>query len=67
MRFAAVEAVEREQDLCDLAPQRVLIAAKPVERVTRQMDQSQVALREVTARIRRGPFVLHDRRQKAGR
>ena len=40
LRFAAIEVVEGEKDLGDLAPQRVLIAAEPVERVSRQIGEA---------------------------
>ncbi len=40
---AAVEAVEHEEDLADLAPERDLVTAQPVERIVRQLGQAQKA------------------------
>ena len=40
LRLAAFEGVEREQRSGRLAPQRVFVAAEPVERVARQIGQT---------------------------
>ena len=48
--FAAVQLIEREQDLCDLAPERCFIATEAVERVVRQIGKAQEARREVSGR-----------------
>ena len=58
LRLAAVEIVERKEDLVDLPPQRVFVAAEPVDRARRQIGQTQKALREMEARIGGGFLLL---------
>jgi len=58
LRLAAVEILEREENLGDLTPQRVFVAAKPVERVGRGIDQTQIALRNCGGQDRRWAVFL---------
>src|SRR6516165_3613014 len=50
-RFAAVETLQREQDLTGLTPKRGLIAAQPVEGIGRQIGEANKGAREVSALI----------------
>src|SRR6185437_13796040 len=50
VRLAAIEVVERGQDLADLAPQRKFVAAEAVEREVGLVGQAQKAARELHAR-----------------
>jgi hypothetical protein len=49
--FATIRCIESKQDLAGLAPEDGFIPAEPVERVTRQVGESQEATREVGRRI----------------
>jgi len=50
-RLAAVETLQREQDLTRLPPKRGLIAAQPVERIGRQVGQADIGACEIVERI----------------
>jgi hypothetical protein len=45
--FAAVETLQREQDLTGLPPKGGLIAAQPIERIGRQIRESHKGEREI--------------------
>ena len=51
--FAAIQCIESKQNLAGLAPKDCLIPAKPVERVARQIGQTQKATCEVGGGINR--------------
>ena len=49
--FAAIQRIERTQDLASLAPKRCFITAEAVEREVRQIGETQKAARELNGRI----------------
>ena len=46
-RLAAIETLQRKQDLARLTPKGRLIAAQPIEGIGRQVGQAEKGLREV--------------------
>src|SRR5439155_1030898 len=55
--LATIQGGERKEDLASLAPKRCFIPAQSIERVARQVSETQIALREVcgaVVRIRPG-------------
>jgi hypothetical protein len=48
--FAAIQGIERKQDLAGLAPKGCLIAAQAIEREVGQIGQTQKATRESSVR-----------------
>jgi hypothetical protein len=51
--FAAIQDVERIEDLASLAPKGCFIAAKAIEREIGQISKAQKATRELNDRIKR--------------
>ena len=49
--FAAIQGIERKQDLADLAPKGCFISAEAVEREVGQIGKTQKATRELSGRI----------------
>ena len=50
LRFAAIQGIERKQDLAGLAPEGCFISAEAVKRVVGQIGQAQKATREVSVK-----------------
>jgi len=51
LRLPPIQIIEREEDLGHLPPQRVFIAAEPVECIVRQISEEQEALGQVEAGV----------------
>jgi hypothetical protein len=49
--LAAIQGIERKQDLTGLAPKRCLIAAQAIERAVGQIGQTQKATGELNGRV----------------
>jgi plasmid maintenance system killer protein len=50
--FATIQGIESKQDLAGLAPKDCFIPAKPVERVTGQIGQTQIRLEKMKGHLK---------------
>ena len=56
--FAAIQSIERKQDLARLAPKGCFISAKAIEREVRQIGETQKATRELSGGLTTGLAAL---------